>query len=371
MLYGTVPPVEWVTMPNPSDTARNPTVGRFKCSVLFVDDEPALTQLARGLLSADYDLRCADSAEEAQLQLARNDIDIVISDQQLPGLQGIPFLEWAREHSPRTVRILMTGIYSMDEAVEAINSGLAQRFLFKPWRPEQLVALIRQSARTFLLERSHENLLDELRKLNLELEERVADRTRELEHTNRQLEQRNTMLQKMALTDALTGLPNRRAMDRLAKTEVLRRARTPAPLAVALVDADNFKSINTRFLLPGGDHVLVWLGQTLVNAVRTIDTVGRVGGEEFMIVAPETNHEGAITLAERIRRSVELGETEFNGEAIRLTVSVGMVVAEADTLVGFDQMRHAASAALGEAKDSGRNKSIVKQLTSLDGPSTF
>ncbi|HJZ90808.1 MAG TPA: diguanylate cyclase [Gemmataceae bacterium] len=346
-------------------------MGRFKCSVLFVDDEPALAQLARGLLSGDYDLRCAESAEEAQLLLARHDIDIVISDQQLPGLQGIPFLEWCREHSVRTVRILMTGVYSMEEAVEAINSGLAQRFLFKPWRPEQLVNLVRNSARTFLLERSHENLLDELRKLNLELEQRVADRTRELEHTNRQLEQRNTMLQKMALTDVLTGLPNRRAMDRLAKTEVLRRARTPSPLAVGLVDADYFKNINTRYLLPGGDHVLTWLAETLVNSVRTIDTVGRVGGEEFMIVAPDTGYEGALILAERVRRTVEISETEFNGEPIRLTVSVGMVVAEKDTLVGFDQMRHAASAALGEAKDGGRNKCVVKQLTSLDGPSSF
>jgi diguanylate cyclase len=347
------------------------TVGRFKCSVLFVDDEPALAQLARGLLSGDYDLRCAESAEEAQLLLARHDIDIVISDQQLPGLQGIPFLEWCREHSVRTVRILMTGVYSMEEAVEAINSGLAQRFLFKPWRPGQLVNLVRNSARTFLLERSHENLLDELRKLNLELEQRVADRTRELEHTNRQLEQRNSMLQKMALTDVLTGLPNRRAMDRLAKTEVLRRARTPSPLAVGLVDADYFKTINTRYLLPGGDHVLTWLAETLVNSVRTIDTVGRVGGEEFMIVAPDTGYEGALILAERVRRTVEISETEFNGEPIRLTVSVGMVVAEADTLVGFDQMRHAASAALGEAKEAGRNRCVVKQLTSLDGPSSF
>jgi diguanylate cyclase (GGDEF)-like protein len=265
----------------------------------------------------------------------------------------------------------MTGAYSMDDAVEAINSGLAQRFLFKPWRPEQLVNLIRQAARTFLLERSHENLLDELRKLNLELEERVAERTRELEHSHRQLEQRNLMLQKMALTDALTGLPNRRAMDRLAKTEVLRRARTPSPLAVALVDADNFKTINTRYLLPGGDHVLMWLGQTLVNSVRTIDTVGRVGGEEFMIVAPETGREGALILAERVRRTVEQSCTEFNGETIQLTVSVGMVVAENDTLVGFDQMRHAASAALGEAKETGKNRCVVKQLTNLDGPSSF
>jgi diguanylate cyclase len=179
------------------------------------------------------------------------------------------------------------------------------------------------------------------------------------------------MLQKMALTDALTGLPNRRAMDRLAKTEVLRRARTPSPLAVALVDADNFKTINTRYLLPGGDHVLTWLGQTLINSVRTIDTVGRVGGAEFMIVAPETGREGALTLAERVRRAVEQSQTEFNGESITLTVSVGMVVAEADTLVGFDQMRHAASAALAEAKETGKNRCVVRQLTNLDGPSSF
>ncbi len=346
-------------------------MGRFKCTVLFIDHEDALGQVARGLLCTDYDLHIAESAEEAQLLLARNHIDIVISDQQLLGLQGIPFLEWCREYTPRTVRILMADIDSMDEAIEAINSGLAQRFLFKPWRPEQLVALVRQAARTFLLERSHENLLDELRRLNLGLEERVADRTRELEHTNRQLEQRNTILQKMALTDALTGLPNRRAMDRLAKTEVRRRARTPSHLAIALIDADNFKSINTRFLLPGGDHVLAWLGQTLLNAVRTIDTIGRVGGEEFMIVAPETSVEGALTLAERVRRTVEIGETIYGNEPIKLTVSVGMVVAMSDTLVGFDQMRHAASAALAEAKEAGRNCCVVRQLTTLDGPSAF
>jgi GGDEF domain-containing protein len=90
-----------------------------------------------------------------------------------------------------------------------------------------------------------------------------------------------------------------------------------------------------------------------------------------MIVAPETAAEGAQILAERVRRTVELGETEFNAEPIKLTVSVGMVVAEADTLVGFDQMRHAASAALGEAKEAGRNTCVVKQLTSFDGPSSY
>jgi diguanylate cyclase len=327
-----------------------------------------LLNLTRGLLAADYDFHGAESAEQAQEIFGQQEIEMVVSDQQLPGMQGIPFLEWVKEKSPRTVRILMTGVYSMEEAVNAINTGLAQRFLFKPWRPDQLVQLLRNTARTFLLERSHENLLDELRRLTVELEQRVAERTREMEAANRQLQQRNTMLQKMALTDALTSLPNRRAMDRLAKNELLRRARAPAPLALGLVDADFFKDINTRHLLPGGDHALTWLGATLANSVRTIDTVGRVGGEEFMIVAPETDFEGAEILAERVRKTVETGSTEYKGETIKLTVSVGMVVAETTTLVGYDQMRHAASAALSDAKKSGRNCSVVRVLPSFVGP---
>jgi diguanylate cyclase (GGDEF)-like protein len=343
-------------------------VSRFKCSVLVIDDEPALLNLTRGLLASDYDFHGAESAEEAQQIFDREEIEIVVTDQQLPGMQGIPFLEWVKEKSPRTVRILMTGVYSMEDAANAINFGLAQRFLFKPWRPDQLIGLLRNTARTFLLERSHENLLDELRRLTVDLEQRVADRTRELEATNKQLQQRNSMLQKMALTDALTGLPNRRAMDRLAKNELLRRARQPSPLALGLVDADYFKDINTRYLLPGGDHALTWLAQTLVNSVRTIDTVGRVGGEEFMIVAPDTNWEGAEILAERVRETVESGSTEYKGEAITLTVSVGMVVAEATTLVGFDQMRLAASAALSDAKKNGRNCCVVRELPSFVGP---
>ena len=353
--------------PNPGHS-RVCSVSRFKCSVLVIDDEPALLNLTRGLLAGDYDFHGADSAEQGQEILKRHDIEIVVSDQQLPGMQGLPFLEWVKEHSPRTVRVLMTGIYSMEEAVNAINSGLAQRFLFKPWRPDQLLQLLRNTARTFLLERSHENLLDELRRITVELEQRVADRTRELEATNRQLQQRNTMLQKMALTDALTSLPNRRAMDRLAKNELLRRARMPTPLALGLVDADFFKDINTRYLLPGGDHVLTWLGATLVNSVRTIDTVGRVGGEEFMIVAPDTNIEGAEILAERVRKTVASGITEYKGDTITITVSVGMVVADASTLVGYDQMRHAASAALSDAKKSGRNCCVVRELPAFIGP---
>src|SRR5207253_4239769 len=138
--------------------------------------------------------------------------------------------------------------------------------IFKPWRTEELIDILKSAARTFLLERSHEQLLDELRQLNLQLEQRVQQRTRELEEANHELEQKNKMLEKLALTDPLTGLPNRRAMDRLAEKELRRRDRYPSPLALGVIDVDHFKEINVRYLLPGGDQVLVDLGRCLTTS---------------------------------------------------------------------------------------------------------
>src|SRR4029077_7856531 len=143
------------------------------------------------------------------------------------------------------------------------------------------------------------------RRAKQELEHRVQERTVRLEEANHELQQKNLMLEKLALTDPLTGLPNRRAIDRLADAEIRRRMRYPSSLALGLVDADHFKEINRQFLLPGGDQVLMDLAKVLIASIRTVDTVGRIGGEEFMVVAPETNVEGAVALAERIRSAVE------------------------------------------------------------------
>src|SRR5207244_2245670 len=133
--------------------------------------------------------------------------------------------------------------------------------------------------RTFRLEGQNERLLEELRRLNLELENRVQERTHKLEAANHELQQKNLMLEKLALTDPLTGLPNRRAIDRLAEAEMRRCLRYPSPLALGFVDADHFKDINSRYLIPGGDQVLIDLAKILSTSVRTVDTVGRIGGE--------------------------------------------------------------------------------------------
>ena len=338
------------------------TTGNIRCLLLIVDAEPDTLELLRDLLQGDFDILTADSAESAKQVLLERTVDIVLTDQQLPGQTGVQLLETVCLYSPQTIRILMTGAGKLEDAVDAINCGRVHRYLFKPWNSGQLLHTLRLASRQYQLERSNETLLEELRTFNRQLENKIKERTVELEQTNRQLQQRNLMLTRMALTDPLTGLPNRRAMDRLAKHELARRARYPSPVAIALMDVDHFKDINSIHLLSGGDHALSWLGATLSTAVRAVDTIGRVGGEEFMLVAPETDPEGAWILIERIRTTIAEGRTIFGGAEIRMTVSIGMAVAHAGVPGCYETLRHAAAAALGDAKSAGRNRSVMKLL---------
>jgi diguanylate cyclase (GGDEF)-like protein len=334
-------------------------VTRYKCSALVVDDDPGVLALLAAQLAVDFEVITAASAEQARTLLAQRTVDIVLTDLQLPDETGIQLLDWVRRTTPRTARVLLTGTARLEDAVDAINHTQVHRLVLKPWRAEDLLQTLRSTARGLLLERSHEQLLDEMRKLNLELEQRVQDRTRELEHALGQLQQKNQILEKMALTDPLTGLPNRRAIDLIARKELLRRTRVPAPLAIGLVDADHFKQINSEHLLSGGDRVLVWLAGVLQNSIRATDSLGRVGGEEFMVVAPATDLAGAEVLAERLRSTVEAGAAEYNGQVIRVTVSAGFAVAAAGCPAGFDQIREAAADALRQAKEAGRNRCVV------------
>src|SRR5262249_8761446 len=158
------------------------------------------------------------------------------------------------------------------------------------------------------------------RTLNSELEQRVQQRTRELEDANLELEQKNKMLEKLALTDPLTSLPNRRAMDRLAERQLRRRDRYPNPRALGPIAVDHFKQINNRYLLPGGDKVLIDLARCLQSSLRGVDFLGRIGGEEFLVIAPETNTEGASVLGERIRSMVECTPFHYKEHIIAVTV---------------------------------------------------
>ena len=194
------------------------------------------------------------------------------------------------------------------------------------------------------------------------LQEKLHRRTRELEAANESLRLQKAEVERLARTDPLTGLPNRRAIEEAARGEVQRRDRYPNPLALGLVDADHFKDINSRHLHPGGDQALIGLAGALTSSLRATDRAGRFGGEEFLVVAPHTDRAGAATLAERIRAAVEQASIRYNGQTIRLTVSVGFVVVEAEQRPTYEELMHAAAAALAAAKANGRNNCVVRSL---------
>jgi diguanylate cyclase (GGDEF)-like protein len=341
----------------------SPLVSSRKCSLLVVDDEPYILPTLSALLANAFDVVTADSAEAAQQVFAARDVDLILTDQRMPRMTGIQLLEWVREHSPKTVRLLMTGYAELEDAVEAINRGQVYYYLLKPWRTEELQQILRNAAEKFELERNREQLLEELRRLNLELEKRVAERTRELEEANHLLQQRTRELEMLALTDPLTSLLNRRAIDDVARSELRRHARYRSPLALGVIDADHFREINRRYLLPGGDAVLVNLAKILTGSLRTVDSVGRIGGEEFLVVAPETTYDGAVGLAERIRATVEAARFNYQDQSIEVTVSIGFAVVESGSNTDYDQMKHQASAALSEAKANGRNRCVVRAVS--------
>lgn len=165
-----------------------------------------------------------------------------------------------------------------------------------------------------------------------------------------------------ARTDALTGLLCRRAVETAAITEVLRRGRYPAPLTIVLIDVDEFKAINRAFLVPGGDRALVGLAGALTASARQTDRIGRLGGDEFLVVAPQTDTAGAAALAERLRAEVHAADVSYAGQAIHITVSIGLAVADAGVAAEYGQLLHAAAVALGEAKERGRNAYVIRSL---------
>lgn len=338
-------------------------VTRYKCSLLVVDDDPGILSVLTAQLGADFEVITACTAGQARGVLARRSVDMILSDLQLPDETGLSLLDWVRRTSPRTSRILLTGTARLEDAVDAINQTQVHRLVLKPWRAEDLLQTLRAVARTLLLERSHEQLLDELRRLNLGLEQRVADRTRELEAALAQLQQTNAMLKEMAETDSLTRLSNRRSIEQIARNELTRRSRIPAPLALALVDTDHFKQINTDYRWSGGDYVLMWLAGVLRNSLRASDSVGRWGGEEFLVVAPGTDAAGAAVLAERLRSAVVAAPALYDGRAIRVTASLGVAVVEDPGPVAYEALRKCAEDSLQEAKDTGRNRAVVRVYT--------
>jgi len=167
-------------------------------------------------------------------------------------------------------------------------------------------------------------------------------------------------VQDLALTDPLTSLPNRRSLFTLGKFEFIRAVRLNRPFSCLMLDLDNFKSMNDTYGHQTGDVVLQDFAQVCRNNIRTIDLIGRYGGEEIIILLPETEIETAIQIADRLRQSVSENQSSINGHNIRITVSIGVATKDENTLE-LDTLIARADQAMYISKHKGRNRVAVSK----------
>jgi diguanylate cyclase (GGDEF)-like protein len=309
-------------------------------TILVIDDSGSARAAIRQALEAsgrvDRILEAGDGLIGLRLLLAE-EIDAVICDLEMPGLDGEKLLA-ARRCRPGGEEIpflFLTGSRDPERLVRLLRSG-ASDTIPKPFHPAELIARLELQLR--------------LRRLQSELREK------------------NATLARLSTTDAVTELRSRRYVGELLAIEVLRATRYRTPLAVLMADLDHFKRINDAHGHRAGDVVLAGVGAAIRGALRATDAAGRYGGEEILIVLPQTDLEGARVLAERLRLAVEQAEFEIGGASVSITVSVGVASLSGDVR-SADDLVEAADGALYGAKAAGRNRVVLaRALPGVDTP---
>jgi two-component system, sensor histidine kinase LadS len=251
-------------------------------------------------------------------------------------------------NSARVAGLLPTNMFTVNglqigSAIEMILLAYALADRFNMTRREKEQA--QQAALN-----AQQLLVDNLLTSERLLEEQVKQRTEELLEKNRALEQ-------LSITDQLTGIYNRLKLHQILTSEIERSKRYQKPLSLLLLDVDHFKAINDNHGHPAGDSVLRDIASLLKQHSRTSDSVGRWGGEEFVIVCPETHLEGAAQLAESLKETV--GKHSFNIER-SVTASIGITsLREDDTL---ESLMERVDRALYQAKENGRDCVVANYI---------
>ncbi|MCI2282288.1 diguanylate cyclase [Colwellia sp. MSW7] len=245
--------------------------------------------------------------------------------------------------------LLMTFILSRQYRYQLIDKQTAQRQALQ---------------NAIASERAQEELLRLKLQNQEELENRVQERTlelnialQELEEVNQELEQKNTL-------DELTGLFNRRFYDQKILAEYRRSKRNLTPLSLVLIDIDHFKKVNDTYGHLGGDRCISWLSEHIKQSLkRSSDMAFRYGGEEFCLILPDTDEKGALVLAESLRNNIAKQACLYKDISIPLTISNGIFTYHQQDNVSVEQIFFSADKALYQAKHDGRNRSQVGEVS--------
>lgn len=312
---------------------------RAPIRVLVVEDDQRLLRLvALHLERAGYHVTTAENGRRG-LELALGDApDIVVSDWAMPELSGLDLCKRLRsvQSGHRTYVVLLTAREEEDRIVDAFDAGVDD-YVAKPFNARILLARVQAGHRMIELQRRVE-----------------ADKVLRSKQVS-ELGLLTRRLRAAALTDVLTELPNRRfAVNRLVQEwdAALRMSR---PLSVVLLDIDHFKQVNDRYGHAVGDKVLQATAEVLRKKTRRSDIVCRWGGEEFLVINVNSDVEGALRCAERLRKSIEANEILCEGYRGFVTASLG-VAQKSSSTSSVDGLIKLADQAVYEAKNTGRNR---------------
>ncbi len=266
----------------------------------------------------------SDGAEGLQI-LKDSEVDLIVCNAALPDMDGLKFLNALRglsDHAHLPV-LFISSQAQMDYKAKAFELG-AQDFLTRPFQPEELLMRAKNLVR--------------------------------LKSTYEELHRRIRELEKTASIDPLTGLFNRKYLSDSLKTELIRSRRYRFTLACLMIDIDNFKTVNDSLGHSVGDHLLKELAQRLSHQMRGYDFAARYGGDEFVVLLPQSSKGGSLALAERLRQVIDCQPfLESEGKNIRLTISIGIAAFSGSEVSSEEQLLTISDRALYEAKQVGRN----------------
>lgn len=299
--------------------------------VLVVDDSTVMRQAIRKMLQSDYEVILANDGEAGWAQLEGDgSIKVLITDIEMPNLDGYGFICRARASEAAHIRdipiIAITGAEDDETKARAYACG-ATDFITKP--------------------------LD-----RLQLQARVHAYV-QFDQTTRELTEKTAALEEEAINDPVTQLRSRRYFLQRGEQDLAFAIRHEEPLSLVRLDIDNFKKLYQQHGDDAVDHILVRLANVLAAAARTEDTIARIGGAEFAILAPRTDRASALALCQRLSTTVGEQRLNFDGADIALTVSMGLVTLGPDHRNTIEDLTKLAEQRLSHAKSEGGNRVSV------------